>query len=132
VTSNGGRGGAAIKGAFDRDDAPAAGGAEGEQQRVLVRLGAAVDEEGPRQPRRREGGEARRGEVADGERQRVALEHERRSLLVQSREQPRMRVPEQRHRVTAPQVEHATAAGVPQPHALAAHGREGHLVVDRE
>ncbi len=128
----GGRGGAAVEGALERHHPPAAGLAEGEQQRVLVRLGAAVDEEDPRQAGRREGDEPRRRLVADRHRQRIALEEQRRALLVQRREQARVAVPEQRHRVAAPEVEHAAPARVLQPHPLPAHGREGQLVVDRQ
>src|SRR6188474_3130301 len=99
-----------MKGAFNRDDALPPGGTEREQQRVLVRLGAAVDEEDSREAGRRERGEARGGEVADCERQRVALEHERRGLRLERGKETRMRVPEQRHSVAAPEVEHAAAA----------------------
>ena len=61
-----------------------------ELERVLVRLGARVDEEHGVQPKAREAREARRGARAHLERHGVALEDQRVRLLLERREQARM------------------------------------------
>ena len=126
-----GRGGPPVERALERHHPAAAGGAKSEAQRVLVRLGAAVDEEHLPEAGRGERQQVTRRLLPDRHRQHVALEHQRRGLVAQRREQVGMRVAEHRHGVPAPQVQHPAPSGVPEPHPLAAHRREGQLVVDR-
>jgi hypothetical protein len=125
-----GRGGAPVEGALERHDTTPAGLAQRQHQRVLVGLGAGVDEEDVVEPGGGEGREARRRVLADLQRQDVALEQQRRALALERRDQAWVGVPEHGDGMPAPEVEHAAPALVPQPHPLPVDGGEGELVVD--
>ena len=83
--------------------------AEGEAEGVLVGLGAAVDQEGARQPLGAEAHQPSGGPGAHGERHRVALEEQLLRLASQRRQHPRVPVAEQRHRVAAVEVDQRAA-----------------------
>ena len=128
----GGGGGAAVEGAFDGDDLGPAGFAKGEAQRVLVRLGTAVDEEGLLEAFGGEADQRLSGPSADEIRHRVRLELELAGLVSQRREQPRVTVAEERHGVSAVEVENPPAVPGLEPDAFATHRLDGEVLVDRQ
>src|SRR6202030_4469570 len=87
-------------------------------ERVLVRLGAAVDEEHAGEGQLREAHQAARGSRAHPHRDRVALELTGFGLACERRGPGRMRIPEGRDGMSAVQIEHPLAAGVGEPYAL--------------
>ncbi len=104
--------------------------AEGEAERVLVRLGAAVDQEGAGEPGRPEAHQPLGGPGADGERHRVALEEQLLRLGAERRHQPRMPVAEQRHGVAAVEVDQRAAVARMDDRPLAPDGLDGGVRVD--
>ena len=113
-----------------RDDLAAARDLECEPQRVLVRLGAAVDEEHAPKARRAERRELLGGLVAHLERQRVRLEHEVAARARDRLAQVAMAVAERRDGVAAVEIENAAARRVLEIDADAAHGRERQHRID--
>ena len=113
--------GTAVEAAFDGADLRPAGHLERQLQRVLVRLGAAVDEEhaGDGQPGKAHQpfGRAR----ANLHRHGVGLEVAGLRLLGQRAREAGMSVAESGHGMTAIQIEHTLATAVGEPDALAGH-----------
>jgi hypothetical protein len=112
------RSGAAMKTAFDGRDVRPARHAQRYLERVLVRLGAAVDEEHTGEGQPREAYQAPRGSRAHPHRDRVALELTDFGLACQRRRPGRMRIPQACDRVSAVQIEHPLPKAVGEPYAL--------------
>ncbi len=104
--------------------------AEGEAEGVLVGLGAAVDQEGPRQPLGTEAHQPSGGPGAQGERHRVALEEQLLRLVSQRRQHPRVPVAEQGDGVAAVEVDQRAAVAGVDDRPLAPHGLDRRVRVD--
>ena len=81
----------------------------GHAQRILVRLGARVDEEHAFEPRRGDASQLLGRVGADVERDGIALEQQLAALLLDRSNEPRMPVAERRDSMTAVQVENTPA-----------------------
>jgi hypothetical protein len=123
---------AAVKGPFDRHHLRPSGLAEREAQRVLVRFGAAVDQERLLESFRCEADQRLGGAPAHQVRHRVRLELQLPGLMRQRREQPRMAVAEERHRMTAVEVEDPPALPGFEPDILTADRLDRQVLVDRQ
>ncbi len=128
----GGGRGAAVKGALDGNDFPAPGLAQGEAQRVLVRLGAAVDEEGLLEPIRGEADQRLGGPSADEIGHGVRLELQLPGLVRKRCQQPGVAVAQERHGVTTVEIEDPPPVRSLEPDAFAAHRLDGQVLVDRQ
>ena len=131
AVGDGARGcGPAVEAVLHRDDFRASRNLQREPQRILVGLGAAVDEEDASQARRAERCELFRSFVADLERQCVGLEHELAARACERLAQVAVAVAERGDGMTAIQIEDAAPGRVLEIHTGAAHGRERQHRID--